>query len=45
MCAGTAAAEDVTEDLQGGSLLKATARAALLSAIPFGIASVGMLVS
>ncbi|CAL5229393.1 g12711 [Coccomyxa viridis] len=41
---GTQAAEDLPEDLQEGSLLRATAQAALLSAIPFGIASIGMLV-
>ena len=43
-CAGTEAAEDLPEDLQEGNLLRATAKAALLSAIPFGIASLGMLV-
>jgi len=43
--AGSAAANDATEDLEEGSLLRAAAQAALLSAIPFGIASVGMLVS
>ena len=42
---GARAAEDVPEDLQEGSLLRATVHAALLSAIPFGIASIGMLVS
>jgi len=43
--AGSAAANDATEDLEEGSLLRAAAQAALLSAIPFGIASVAMLVS
>ena len=45
-CSGTAAAKDAAEDSSDeGSLLKATAHAALLSAIPFGIASIGMIVS
>lgn len=45
-CSGTAAAKDAVEDSSDeASLLKATAQAALLSAIPFGIASIGMIVS
>lgn len=44
-CAGTRAVHDVTEDLvEEKSLIRATVHAALLSAIPFGIASIGMLV-
>ncbi len=46
MHAGMAAAQDANEDaLEQGNLLQATAHAAALSAIPFGIATLGMLVS
>ena len=46
MYAGMAAAQDANEDaLEQGNLLQATAHAAALSAIPFGIATLGMLVS
>ena len=46
MHAGMAAAQDANEDaMEQGSLLLATAHAAALSAIPFGIATLGMLVS
>ena len=43
--AGMAAAQDVQVDaMEQGNLLETTARAAALSAIPFGIATLGMLV-
>ena len=43
---GMAAAQDAEEDAMAqGNLLETTAHAAALSAIPFGIATLGMLVS